>query len=122
MLYDCTWNGKLKRNIVALLIFMLVDTDVSDFLIAGLIVGCALAIVLSYEASRAEEATARALEAVDTAKIMENELKVKTENCWIINMHLYMLPHFRREIELPERFMTTLVICFPGQYCRWEPL
>lgn len=77
MLYDSTWNGKLKRNIVALLILMLVDSDVSDFQIAGLIVSCVLAIALSYEASRAEAATAKELEAVDTAKIMENELKSK---------------------------------------------
>ncbi len=100
MLYQNTWRGSYKRNALAVLIFLLINqTDISPLLIAGLVICSLISVMMAYEASRAAREKQKALEAVDTAKVMENELKSKNnellENQYA-SIHIAMLQERNR--------------------------
>lgn len=77
MIYANTWNNKWKRNAMAIIIVILFYYKLSPYVIGGLIVCTLFAFFIAYEARNAKEASDRTLEAIDTAKIMENRLKSK---------------------------------------------
>lgn len=100
MLYQNTWRGSYKRNALAVLIFLLLkQTDISPLLIAGLVICSPISVMMAYEASSAAREKQKALEAVDTAKVMENELKSKNnellENQYA-SIHIAMLQERNR--------------------------
>lgn len=100
MLYQNTWSGSYRRNAIALLIFLLFNqTDISPLLIAGLVICSLISVMVAYEASSAKREKLKALEAIDTAKVMENELKSKNnellENQYA-SIHIAMLQERNR--------------------------
>lgn len=100
LLYQNSWSGRYKRNALAVLIILLFNRDeVSNVLIAGLCICSIIAVMMAYEASSARREKLKALEAVDTAKVMENELKSKNnellENQYA-SIHIAMLQERNR--------------------------
>lgn len=100
LMYQNSWRGRYKRNVIAALIFLLFNRNgVSNVLIAGLGTCSVIAVMMAYEASSAGREKIKALEAVDTAKVMENELKSKNnellENQYA-SIHIAMLQERNR--------------------------